>query len=246
MNKARFRALGEACLNALAPCYCAVCDMPSGRSLALCRACQRELPFNRECCRCCGIPLPDSTFPCGRCQRRPPAFHTTIAPCLYTWPVSHLITAFKFRGQFSYLPVLGELLAQEVQRQLQSEPPPDCLVPMPLHWWRQWRRGFNQAEQLAQVLRRHPALRDYSLPLATGLVTRRKRTPPQLGLDAVTRQRNLRGAFACKKTLAAGAHVAIIDDVMTTGASAQALATVLRAAGAARVDLWCCARTPDP
>ena len=109
---------------------------------------------------------------------------------------------------------------------------------MPLHWFRHWRRGFNQARELASVLSRHTGVP------SVNVASRIRATPPQRGLDARERRRNLTNAFCVSRNLE-GASVAIVDDVLTTGASADALARALKAAGASRVSIWCCARTPE-
>jgi ComF family protein len=159
--------------------------------------------------------------------------------------MSGFIKRLKFSGDLSLLPVLTELMADAVARRLEQRRAPDALVPMPLHWLRRWRRGFNQAELLARSLSRHPRLRGACLSVDGGLCRRRRATRPQHGLDAKSRRRNLHNAIECRSSVD-GLSLAIIDDVMTTGASADALARVLLKAGAANVEVWCCARTPTP
>jgi ComF family protein len=159
--------------------------------------------------------------------------------------VSQFIKGLKFRGDLSLLPVLTELMAAAVANRLEQRRAPDALIPMPLHWFRRWRRGFNQAELLARSLAIHPGLRDACLSVDDSLCRRRRATRPQHGLDAKSRRRNLRNAMECTVSID-GLSLVIIDDVMTTGASADALAAALLRAGAAEVEVWCCARTPDP
>jgi ComF family protein len=136
-------------------------------------------------------------------------------------------------------------MAAAIASRLEQRPAPDALIPMPLHWFRGWRRGFNQAELLARSLSLHPRLRSARLSVDGSLCRRRRATRPQHGLDAKSRRRNLRNAIECTAPID-GLCLAIIDDVMTTGASADALARVLLKAGAAEVEVWCCARTPNP
>lgn len=243
-NPAFFRPV-ERLLNVLAPCYCVLCGLPSKRALTLCQACEDEIPTNSPACPRCALPLHDAAPECGQCLRRPPAFATTLAPRLYTEPMSQFIKSLKFRGDLSLLPLLTELMAEAVASRLDQRRPPDALIPMPLHWLRRWRRGFNQAELLARSLARHPRLRSACLSVDGGLCHRRRATRPQHGLDAKSRRRNLRNAIECRSSID-GLSLAIIDDVMTTGASADALARVLLKAGAADVEVWCCARTPNP
>jgi ComF family protein len=243
--------IGRQLLDLLAPCYCMVCGLPSRRSIALCQACEQELAGNSPACPRCAAPLANKeplAIPaplCGRCQVSPPAFQHTIAPHLYTGPLSTAIKAMKFKADLSVLAALAHLLAGDIARQLAHTAGPDYLVPMPLHWWRHWRRGFNQAELLAQELCRHPQLSSYNLQVAAHICRRTRATRPQAGLGALERAKNMQSSMYCPRSMN-GLHLAIVDDVMTTGASANALASVLLAAGAARVDVWCCARTPGP
>ncbi len=256
-NKNVALRVGRTILDLVAPCYCMVCGLPSRRPITLCQPCERELAGNSPACPCCAAPLPN-TVPlpnteslamhaalCGHCQVNPPAFQRTIAPHLYTEPLSTAIKTMKFKGDLSLLAALAHLLAGNVARELAHRPRPDYLLPMPLHWWRHWRRGFNQAELLAQALCRHPLLSPYNLQVAGHWCRRTRATRPQAGLGADQRAVNLRNSMQCTSTLS-GLHLVIVDDVMTTGASANALARVLLAAGAAQVDVWCCARTPGP
>jgi len=243
--------IGQRLLDLVAPCYCMVCGLPSQQPIALCQPCEREIARNCPACLCCAAPLPN-TEPlalaaplCGHCQVNPPAFQRTIAPHLYTGPLATAIKTIKFKGDLSLLAALVHLLADDIAEELAHTARPDYLVPMPLHWWRHWRRGFNQAELLAQALCRQPQLAAYKLQVATHLCHRRRATRPQAGLGAAERAGNLQNSMHCPGSLN-GLYLVIIDDVMTTGASANSLATVLLAAGAARVDVWCCARTPGP
>lgn len=211
---------------------CALCGINPGD---LCVNCRRELPWIEAGCARCGIPLPYAAI-CGRCLRRPPVFSRCISPLGYEAPVSHLISAFKYRHNFHYGRILSDQLAARLYRE--AELGADCLVPVPLHWRRRWTRGFNQAEIIADELSR--ALR---LPLDTHSLRRSRAAAPQQSLNAVARRRNLRGAFTCDDGLR-GRHIALIDDVVTTATTAGEIARTLLAAGAASVQVWCLARTP--
>ena len=244
-HNAWLQRLKAATLDAFAPCHCAVCSLPSGRPIELCAACQAELPWMGPACLQCALPLVGDQVICGQCLKREPAFDTVIAACLFEQPVSGFVHGFKYHGQFALLRLLGELLAEAVAERLVIAEPPDYVLPMPLHWARRWQRGFNQAALLAREIRKHPLLEGYDLPVDTRLCRRRRATPPQRGADAGTRRRNLRNAMVAGAELQ-GETVAVVDDVLTTGASAEAVASCLKAAGAGRVEIWCCARTPAP
>lgn len=147
-----------------------------------------------------------------------------------------MIPRLKYHGRLSLAPLLGDCLADA----LGDAPSPDCIVPMPLHPARLRERGFNHATEIARSVARRTAL-----PLETGLCSRIRDTPPQMRLKVDARRRNMRGAFACESTVD-GLHVAIVDDVMTTGTSLDELAATLRRAGAREVSCWVVARALPP
>jgi ComF family protein len=152
-----------------------------------------------------------------------------VAALAYEFPADALVHALKFRGELALAGVLGELLSQRI-----STLEVDCVVPVPLSSARLRQRGYNHAAEIA----RHLAPRKLDLALCE----RSRDTPPQMDLPFAERQRNVRGAFRCTRELA-GASVAVVDDVMTTGATLNEVARTLKAAGAARVVNWVVART---
>jgi len=147
--------------------------------------------------------------------------------------VSHLIRELKFRGRLANARLLGDLMAGALAAS--AAPPPDLIVPVPLHPARQRRRGFNQAVELAR-----PVSVRLGIPLAPSLCRRVRNTAPQSQLDGSYRRRNVRRAFAI--AAASPPRVAIVDDVMTSASTVAALAAVLRRGGARRVEVWVCAR----
>lgn len=238
----------ERALDVLAPCHCSLCGLPSGRAINLCLACEGELPWLTTYCRQCALPLASDLAPgagavCGRCLTSPPAFDHCIAACAYTPPFSRWLHAGKYQGDFASLRVMAYLLRRALSDLEAHTELPQLVVPMPLHWRRRWQRGFNQAEELARELKRHPHFA--ALKVDRRLVKRIRPTQRQRELGLAERRRNLRNAFEVTRPLA-GESVVIIDDVLTTGASADALARALKNQGAGRVGVWCCARTPRP
>lgn len=220
----------------LFPWCCLLCGGPAdGRDL--CPACAADLPANAPACPRCALPGATG-LACGRCLARPPRWDAAICLLRYRAPADALIKACKFGGRLAIARVLGELLAERLARL--DGPRPGLIVPVPLHAHRERERGFNQARELAR-----PVARALGIRIDTGLCVRARPTPPQTGLDARARRRNLRGAFAMRGALPY-AHVAVVDDVVTTGATAGALADALRRAGAERVDLWAAARALPP
>ena len=230
---------------ALFPHYCVLCGMRSDQALPLCERCRRCLAPNTHCCACCALPIPvsqacDQSSLCAQCLVKLPPFKRVIAPWLYDEHLAFLIQRWKFHGDRRLSAVLAALwLSGET-----NPSPVDVLVPVPLHWRRLWSRGFNQSELLCQQLRRgSQALGETTL--GTKLVCRNRSTSSQSGLDLKDRSRNLRSAFTVNGPCD-GLKIAIVDDVITTGSTASALAMCLLAGGARSVEVWCIARTPAP
>lgn len=222
---------------------CLLCDEATSNPYPLCGECEQELPWLDERCEICALPLAMSGLECGPCRRKAPAFTRVEAPWFYGFPIDTLITRFKHNAQWP----LGRMLAEGLARWLRQAfadglPRPQCLLPVPMARQRLRKRGFNQAQMLAHWL--SPLLQ---IRCDDSLLLRPHATRAQQELDAAARRQNLHSAFAlAEKALVRGLHVAIIDDVMTTGATAQALALLLRRAGAVRVDVYCLARTAKP
>lgn len=226
----------------LFPGHCVLCAQPSGTRYDLCPGCRSELPWQGYSCAICALPL---TLPtnqtlasghiCGECLRAPPPFTRVLAPFSYDFPVDRLINRFKHQNHPASGRVLGHLLGNWLA--IHATELPDALVPVPLHWRRRWRRGFNQAELLARDLGQH-----LSLPVAPEVLARTRATQAQQGLDARARRRNLRGAFQVQKPIR-GRRLAVVDDVVTTTATSRAVTDTLLAAGAQAVEIWCLART---
>lgn len=240
VNSALFGAV-----QALFPQYCILCCLPSHRELPLCHDCERELPVNDRACARCAVPLaalPASTdqpppLVCGACQASPPPFAHAFAPWLYSDQLAHILQRWKYAREWR----LTGLLAYLWHRETTNYPVPDLLVPVPLHWRKRWRRGANQAELLCRQLQ----CRGVATPVNSRLVRRNRPTTAQSQLDAGLRHSNLAGAFTVQGRCD-NLTIAVVDDVLTTGATAGALAEALLDAGATRVDVWCLARTPPP
>ena len=224
----------------LYPPYCLLCSRPSRGPRELCADCTRDLPWNRHACPRCALPMPaESDAPlCGQCLKSPPPWDSAYSPLIYDWPLDRLLQGFKFQGELAIGRLLGELLADFLAASL--APRPDVLVPVPLHRARLRERGFNQALELMRPVSRRLHLRPDNR-----MCVRQVNTAVQSKLNAKERQRNLRDAFEVCRPVA-GAHVAIVDDVITTGATVAALSKALREAGAARVSVWSLARAVRP
>ncbi|MEG0246577.1 MAG: ComF family protein [Pseudomonas sp.] len=222
---------------------CLLCSEAAEQPYPLCVACEAELPWLEDGCQVCALPLPMQGLTCAQCNRRAPAFYRVEAPWHYGFPLDALVSRFKYHSQWP----IGRLLAQLLggwltHRYDEGLPRPSLLLPVPLSRLRLRQRGFNQAAMLAHWLARHTGI-----ACNERVLKRLIDTPTQQGLSARARKRNLRQAFAVANADAVkGRHVALVDDVLTTGTTAQALASLLLKAGARRVDVYCLARTAKP
>lgn len=216
---------------------CVLCrgaaELARGEGL-LCRACDADLPrLGTSICPRCALASPEGAV-CGRCLARPPAYDATVAALEYRFPADVLVHSLKFRGELALAALLGRLLGERVARVGTRI---DRVIPVPLSAVRLRERGFNQSLEIA----RHAA-RAARAPLDAHACERSRETPPQSALEWDERARNVRGAFRCAANLH-GAAVAVVDDVMTTGATLDEIAATLKRGGAARVVNWVVTRT---
>lgn len=222
-------------VQSLLPAACVLCG-GSGQppEFDLCAACESELVANEPACDRCGDPLAGNiggVIVCGACIRSTPYFHHSFCAFRYSYPIDHLVQALKFHGAVAQGRVLGTLLGRRLLSRASHELP-DCIVPMPLSDERFRERGYNQAIELAL-----PVSRILGIALRTDLVVRQRHTREQAALTRKERKKNVQGAFAVKGAVAK-ASIAILDDVVTTGSTANELAKVLVRAGARAVQVW--------
>ena len=211
---------------------CLLCGTKSGDDF--CKACRNSLPcLTHDRCVVCALPVKGSQI-CGACLANPPAFGRSVAALEYTFPVDALLQRLKYGANLAMARVLADLLFSHIDNAVDL---PDFIVPMPLHPGRLRERGFNQALELARRISKKTGI-----ALLPDVCHRVRDTPSQTGLPWKERERNIRGAFSCETKLE-GKHIAILDDVMTTGATLNELAKVLRKCGASHVSGWVVART---
>lgn len=221
-------------LNRLLPHVCLLCHHLTTRKQDLCEGCYQALPILTQGCSLCANPLCFSKHICGTCLEDPPPFDRVITSFLYQPPISGWILQLKFSHQLHLAKLLGELLAEKIQQE--SGTLPDCILPVPLHQKRIQERGFNQALEIAR-----PIAKKLKIPLYPLACLRQAYTSANAKLHADARQKNLKNAFAVTRDFS-GMHVAIVDDVMSTGCTVRELSLTLKKHGAKRIEIWCCAR----
>lgn len=214
---------------------CQLCgSLQVSSDFELCPACYEALPWLPPACPRCATPMPAAdTSLCGQCQQRPPAFDSSLVLFHYEAPMDHLIQGLKFHAQLSYARLLGTLMARHLTT---GQNDIDCIIPVPLHPLRLRERGFNQALELARPIARH-----LQLPIDTRHCQRIRHTHGQADLPLARRHTNIRNAFRASNP-GGWQHVAIIDDVMTSGQTVNALARALKQAGVKKVSVWSCCR----
>lgn len=219
----------------LAPQRCIYCDQPSGAAEAICGYCTDALTRNRGACPRCALPDCNGNL-CAECLVHPPLISRTIAPFCYDTALSYFMHRWKYQSERRLAKTAAKIM-------LNASIYHDCvdiILPTPLYWRRQLQRGFNQSHDLLEALcQLQPALHGRERVR----LKRRRATAAQAGASRQERLRNLEGAFSVRGDVS-NRRITLIDDVCTTGATANAMAKTLLDAGAAEVHLWCFARTP--
>ncbi|MGL4427869.1 MAG: DNA utilization protein GntX [Silvania sp.] len=222
------------------PGLCWLCQMPLALShWGVCSVCERAIVAPVSVCPQCGLPAIHPRQPCGRCLRKSPPWQALVAVDDYRPPVSPLVHQLKFSRQSQLALPLARLLLLAVLRARRSRALPgvDLLMSVPLWSRRHWRRGFNQSDLLCR-----PLARWLNCPYVPTALRRTRATPTQHHLSARLRKRNLQHAFALELPVA-GRHIALVDDVVTTGSTVAELSRLLLRSGAASVQVWCLCRT---
>jgi ComF family protein len=216
------------------PSQCILCDNQGLEDKDICQFCFNDLLKNQRSCFQCATPLPaiDNHQLCGNCQSTSPDFDLSYAPFIYQGAMRYLISQLKFHQRYKNARLLGHIFAES----LSTPHLPQCIIPVPLHKKRYRQRGFNQSLEIAKTVAKKLAI-----PIETKLCKRHKNTVHQIGLSLKERHHNVNNAFAMIQTTNYN-HIALLDDVMTTGSTLQALATVFKQAGVETIELWVCAR----
>jgi len=224
--------------SALFPSRCIFCQQTVAAEPEICPDCYLALPHNVICCVRCALPLAediDGAVLCGRCIKKPPAFDYAYSPFRYEDEIITLVHQLKFSEKIRFSRSIGEMLLTHFSGTGES---PDCLLPVALHPSRMRQRGFNQSIEISRVLSKALAI-----PIEHSAIVRQRSTVAQTGLSARQRQKNIRGAFSMVGELNYK-HVLIVDDVMTTGATVNELAKLLKKNKVERVGVLSIARAP--
>ncbi|MBQ73984.1 MAG: phosphoribosyltransferase [Gammaproteobacteria bacterium] len=222
-------------LFAVLPGTCILCDAYTRRNLDLCLACEADLPWLNHACLICSIPLPEDDAICGKCLVKRPPFTRCHSVFVYRFPVDRLILNFKEKQNLVIGKILATLLVNSLPRGFSA---PDLLVPVPLHKSTLRKRGFNQSAEIARVLSDF-----WSIPLDTQNCSRVINTRSQKSLSLNDRVANIRGAFDISRNYQ-GERIAIVDDVVTSGATVAELARLIASKGAGSTEVISIARTP--
>ena len=217
--------------NNLTATPCLLCGA-SSQKLCLCPHCMSTLPHLHNACPRCAAPTHNNAL-CGKCLQNPPAQDATTSVFAYTYPIDRLISDFKYHDKL----FLTQFFAYHIAKKVKHQPLPDMLIPVPLHPKRLRQRGYNQSLLLAKVIAKHLAI-----PVSYNKLIRIKNSVAQASLTPAKRKQNVKHAFKLQDDRLPR-HVALIDDVLTTGYTAHAAASALRKAGIARIELWTIART---
>jgi ComF family protein len=216
------------------PLICFYCNQFHKGRMALCDQCIDVLPTLGPRCQHCAYPLEHTSYLlCGHCIKNTPAFDKAIIYYRFEEPLRRLIHQFKYENGLYLANLLSHLM---LNAWYDNPSQAECLIPVPMHSTRIKHRGYNQAMVLTKIL-----AKKVNLPYKMRICQKILNTPPQASLAKNERQQNLKNAFQIEST--PYQHVVLIDDILTTGNTANEMASALKKAGVEKVDIWCCART---
>lgn len=237
--KNQIRYILTHCSNGLLPYRCLLCKSATNLPQHICESCFVQLPFLENSCKLCADTLPTTqdNLICGHCLQNPPPYDRLHALFHYQPPISHLVLNLKFQKAIVNAEWFGQLLAQRIREKWYHDKPlPSMIIPIPLHNKRLQERGFNQAVEIAR-----PIASTLNLPIDNQRCSRIKHTAAQATLSATKRKHNLRQAFAVTRSIPCS-HVAVVDDIFTTGQTIRAFCECLKNQGVKTIDVWCVAR----
>ncbi|RUR10212.1 ComF family protein [Legionella septentrionalis] len=216
------------------PSICTLCNHYHYGAFAVCNDCIKLLQPIKQACQLCALPLQgeDTFLICGYCCKQKPYFDEAVAAYHFEEPLRTLLHEFKYREGLYLATLFTELMLEKIPRRMTDS---QCLLPVPMSTARLRMRGFNQAVELTKRLSKR-----LQIPYKLDLCRKIKETAAQASLNSKQRQKNIRGAFMVKAIQYK--HVTLVDDLLTTGSTANELARALKKQGVEQVDVWCCAR----
>jgi ComF family protein len=227
-------------LNFFLPESCILCKAYSHNNLNICEPCLSELPYIKSACQRCGAILENHGVTnlqyCGNCRNRKLYFNRTIVLFEYKNPIDYLLINLKFNQKLIYARILGELFSERISAYYQDHKKPELIIPVPLHPARLRERGYNQSQELVK-----PIAKRLKIPVDKYSCLRVKNTLAQSLLPINERRRNISKAFLIEKPLKVK-HVAIFDDILTTGNTIHELSKILYRSGVREIDVWCLAK----
>ena len=225
--------------------HCLLCRTHTTWQHPVCQLCLESCPSPDSFCSVCGLPFNSSlTGVCGQCLQQPPAFDACLSGYLYEFPVNRIVQSIKYNGRLELIRPITRHLTDILQDYYSEYPWPEAIIPVPLHKRRLCQRGYDQALLIAREI--HSQLNHTSsFNLDIHCLQRNRATKTQQGLDARARRQNLHNAFTMDNRTGYK-HIALIDDVVTTGETVGEISRLLKRCGIRRVDIWCLARTPAP
>lgn len=228
----------HALIRKIFPQRCLLCDLNHDGEKNICDYCEVTLPLLKKACVQCATEIisENAITHCSQCLLKPPPFHHTLALFYYEPPISSLIWRLKFRGDLSIAKLFSQYWIEYIENKIARDSLPEIIIPVSLHHQRLAQRGFNQALEIAKPLGKY-----FQIPVDTRSCIRIKNTEAQSLLPAKTRKNNMHNAFALSYPIDAK-HVAILDDVMTTGNTVSEIAALLQKTGVEKIEVWCCAR----
>jgi len=226
-------------LSEIIPRHCLFCLQKTQNAFDLCAACIADLSINNHCCQRCALPLEHDSgqmiYMCGHCLSHRYYYDQVISPFGYVDDMAYLIKKLKYHQKIHYADLLAKLFIAQVKT-MHNFQLPQIIMPIPMHQQRLKHRGYNQALELARIFSSY-----YQLPLNFSALIRSRYTHFQAEMSGSKRQQNVKNAFIIKKEIQY-THIALIDDVMTTGSTVNEVAKVLKQVGVKKVDIWTIAR----
>lgn len=223
--------------SSITPKTCNFCGLASQNQFGACEDCYQELPWNSECCSRCALPLPSSRPLCGECLKTSPSYSMSICPATYEFPIDSAIHRWKYKSRRRYTKTFAQMLFNALENHYYNADLPEVIIPVPVDPKRIKSRMLDHTNHLAKALSKLTAI-----PYKSYVIKHRS-TPSQTEKSKTERRKMLRDCFSIN-TLVTEKKVALLDDVITTGTTAEIISQQLLNAGAEQVDVWAVARTP--